>query len=276
MLLPKKMGANCPADFRPITMIHSFAKIISKILALWLAPRMSELVDRNQNAFIRKRSIHDNYKYVQRTAVLIRKRKSPMMLLKLDISKAFDTLSWPFLLEVLRARGFGDTWCTWIEALLSTASSKIILNGRLGPTIKHLRGVRQGDSLSPLLFIIAMDILHRMFTKAARDGVLRPIQPTEVKFQCSLYADDVILFLRPTVQEALAVKQILTIFGAASGLQTNLAKCSITPIFGGEEAMDNGRDCLDLGLPGTELPYQVPGLTLEHQTDTEGTLSVLG
>jgi len=107
-LLPKKIGASCPGDFRPITMIHSFAKLISKLLALRLAPRMDEIVDKNQNAFIRTRSIHDNYKYVQRAAVLIRKKKVPMLLLKLDISKAFATLSWPFLLEILQAHGFGQ------------------------------------------------------------------------------------------------------------------------------------------------------------------------
>lgn len=59
------------------------------------------MVDSNQNAFIRSRSIHDNYKFDQRAAVLIRRRRQPMLLLKLDISKAFDTLSWPFLLEIL-------------------------------------------------------------------------------------------------------------------------------------------------------------------------------
>jgi hypothetical protein len=59
------------------------------------------MIDKNQNAFIRTRSIHDNFKYVQRAVALIRKKKTPMLLLKLDISKAFDTLSWPFLLEVL-------------------------------------------------------------------------------------------------------------------------------------------------------------------------------
>ena len=159
-LLPMKVGANTPADFRPITMIHSFAKLISKILALRLAPRLDEIVDRNQNAFIRMRSIHDNYKYVQRAAFLIRRKKVLMLLLKLDISKAFDTLSWPFLMEVLQACGFGAIWRGWIESLLSTSSSRIILNGHQGPPIKYLRGVRQGDSLSPMLFIIAMDVLH--------------------------------------------------------------------------------------------------------------------
>lgn len=114
-------------------MIHSFAKLISKILVLRLAPRMDAIVDKNQNAFIKTRCIHDNYKYIQWAAVLIRRKKVPMLLLKLDISKAFDTLSWPFLLEALKARGFGEIWCKWIEALLCTASSKIILNGQQGP-----------------------------------------------------------------------------------------------------------------------------------------------
>ena len=177
--------------------------------------------------------------------------ESSMLLLKLDISKAFDTLSWPFL----QARGFGPNWRRWISVLLSTASSKIMLNGHQGPTIQHRRGVRQGDSLSPMLFIIAMDVLHRLFLKAARDGVPRKIEPSAVKYQCSFYADDVILFIRPT-----AVKEILRIFGEASGLQTNLAKCSITPIFGGE---DNLHELVTiLGCQVEPFPIRYLGLPL--------------
>jgi len=121
-----------------------------------------------------------------------------MLLLKLDISKAFDTLSCPFVLEVLQARGFGQRWCGWIASLLSSATSRIMLNCHQGQPIRHIQGVRQGDSLSPVLFIIAMDILHRLFLKASADGMLRRMRPSEDKFQCSFYADDVILFILPT------------------------------------------------------------------------------
>ena len=84
-----------------------------------------------------------------------------------------------------------------------------------------------------MLFIVAMDVLHIMFAKASRDGVLCPMELQEIKFQCSLYANDVILFIRPSAQEAMAVKEILWVFGEATGLKTNLSKCSMTPIFWG-------------------------------------------
>lgn len=190
-----------------------------------------------------------------------------MLLLKLDISKAFDTLSWPFLLELLRARGFGDRWCGWISALLSTASSRIILNGHQGPPIRHMRGVRQGDSLSPMLFILAMDVLHRLFAKASRDDVLRPLPLTEVKYQCNLYADDVILFIKPSVQEARAVKEILRVFGEASGLKTNLSKCSITPIYGGEDILEEVVSVL--GCQVQEFPIHYLGLPLSTKKTTK-------
>jgi hypothetical protein len=163
-------------------------------------------------------------------------------------------------MEVLRARGFDEQWCGWIESLLSTATSRILLNGLQGPPIRHLRGVRQGDSLSPLLFIIAIDILHRLFPKAVEDGVLKKLKPLAVKYQCSFYADDVIMFIRPSVQEARAVKEILRIFGAASGLQTNLAKCSVTPIYGGEDVIDQVVQIL--GCQVQPFPIKYLGLPL--------------
>jgi hypothetical protein len=105
VLRPKKSGARSAADYRPITMIHSFGKMASKLMANRLAPRLQELISPNQNTFIKGRTIHDNFKFIQRAVVHLRKKKIPKALLKLDISKAFDTVSWPFLLDSLRVFG---------------------------------------------------------------------------------------------------------------------------------------------------------------------------
>jgi hypothetical protein len=105
-----------------------------------------------------------------------------------------------------------------------------------------------------------MDVLHRLFLKATRDGFLRKMKPDGVKFQCSLYAVDVILFIRPTTQEATAVKEILNTFGAASWLHTNLAKCSITLIYGCEDALEDIASIL--GYQVQPFPIKYLGLPL--------------
>ena len=117
MLLPKNCNACEPKDYRPITLVHSFGKLLSKLLSIRLAPELRKLIAANQNAYIKGRSIMDNFKYVQRAVVLLRKKKIPKLLLKLDISKAFDTVSWSFLLEPLDAWGFGIRWRRWIAAI---------------------------------------------------------------------------------------------------------------------------------------------------------------
>lgn len=260
VLLPKKQGASSPNEFRPITMIHSFGKLASKLMAKRLAPRLSELISANQNAFIRGRTTHDNFKFVQRAAVWLPKNKTPMALLKLDISKAFDTVGWPFLLDTLRALGFSSTWRRWVASLLSTASSRILLNGKPGAPIKHRRGVRQGDSLSPMLFILAMEVLARLFSMATEQGIIRPLQTQAIKHHCSMYADDVILFAQPEPREARAIKEVLRIFGDASGLRINLSKCSITLIYGDEDSLPQLQEIL--GCQRAEFPITYLGLLL--------------
>lgn len=192
-LLPKILVPKSPKDYRPISLIHSFAKLVAKLLSKRLSPHLHTLISCNQTAFVKGRSILDSFKYVQRTAILLRKKKVPKFLLKLDISKVFDTVAWPFVLEVLEAWGFGQRWRDWIALLLSTASTRILLNGQPGAPIHHLRDLRQGDPLSPMLFILAMDVLNRLFTKAAEEGLLQPLGHRAIKFRCSMYADDVML-----------------------------------------------------------------------------------
>jgi len=152
------------------------------------------------------------------------------MLLKIDLTKTFDSVAWPFLLEVLERVGFPLQWHNWISAILSSASTKVLVNGRTGRRICHARGLRQGDPLSPLLFIIVMEVLNALITEADRRRVLAPLPGNSIKYRASIYADDLVIFLRPDPNDFTCMRELLLLFVGASGLDTNLDKCIITPI----------------------------------------------
>jgi hypothetical protein len=119
----QSLRGNQVKKFRPISLVHSVAKLLTKLLANRLARRLHDMVSPNQSAFIKGRFIQDNYMLVQQTTRYLHQQKQPRMLLKLDISKAFDSVSWPFLLEVLQHLGFGQVWRDIISGLLWTSSS---------------------------------------------------------------------------------------------------------------------------------------------------------
>jgi hypothetical protein len=194
-LLPKMEGAEQPKDFRPISLVHSFAKLVTKLLANRLAPKLQQMVSPVQSAFIKGRFIQDNFMLVQQTARFLHQQKEPRILLKLDISKAFDSVSWSFLLELMQQLGFGQIWRDIISGLLCSSSTQVLMNGSPGDRIFHRRGLRQGDPLSPMLFILVMDVLGHMISKAASEGLLLPLSRRPLQHRISIYADDVVLFL---------------------------------------------------------------------------------
>lgn len=162
-----------------------------------LAPFLSTLVASNQSAFICGCCIHNNYILVQQTVKVQHKQNVPSLLLKLDISKAFYSVAWSFLSEILSHLGFGPFWCNLISCLLSMVSTCVLVNGEPGDQIRHRRGLRQGDPLSPRLFILVMDVLNSLFTKASDLGFFHPLSRRNPGQRISLYADVVVLFIRP-------------------------------------------------------------------------------
>jgi hypothetical protein len=151
-----------------------------------------------------------------------------------------------FLLEVLQNLGFGQIWRDILSGLLATSSTQVLLNGSLGGVIHIRRGLRQGDPLSPMLFILVMDMLGFLVAKA-EEGLLQPLSSRPLHHRISLYADDVQI-----------VMSILKLFGEASGLVTNVQKSRIYPIRCSEEVVAlqqhlpceiSSFPCTYLGLP---------------------------
>jgi hypothetical protein len=114
--------------------------------------------------------------------------------------------------------------------VMSTASTMVMLNGEPGPNIWHRRGLRQGDPLSPSLFVLIMNTLNRVLVKAIELGILRRLARRELATSVSLYADDVVVFCHPDESELCAIRAILELSGHATCLHTNFSKCSVSAI----------------------------------------------
>ena len=138
-----------------------------------------------------------------------------------------------------------------------------MLNGEPGQLIQHQRGLRQGDPLSPMLFILVMDVLNSLFVKAGEEGLLQPLSSRISGQRLSLYADDVALFIRPSGDELQVTREILNIFGSASGLHTNLHKSSIIPINCEENSMTTVSNTLPCSI--SEFPCTYLGLPLSNK-----------
>ncbi|CAM0950375.1 unnamed protein product [Alopecurus aequalis] len=230
ILLPKTPDAESAKQFRPISLIGIFAKLLMKLHASRLRPKMQRMVRPCQNAFIAGRAIQDSFIYVRGLAKSFRQSKTPALMVKIDIEKAFDSVSWEFLLELLAKLGFGRRWRDRLAAILRTSSTRILVNGVLSDLLQHRRGLRQGDPLSPLLFDMVMDCFAGLFSAAVEAGFLKPIGNRAMPFRTALYADDAVLFINPVACEITLVHQLLQLFGDATGLRTNFSKSSFTPI----------------------------------------------
>ncbi|GJX66823.1 RNA-directed DNA polymerase, eukaryota, reverse transcriptase zinc-binding domain protein [Tanacetum coccineum] len=170
-LIPKVSNSKLVSDFRPISLIGCQYKIIGKILANRLSMVIGSCVSPEQSAFIKGRNILDGPLILNEVMAWFRKRKKQLMIFKVDFEKAFDSVRWDFLDVVIDKLGFSSKWRFWIKGCLHNARASILVNG--SPTVEFeiSRGLRQGDPLSPFLFILAMEGLHSLICKATHLGI---------------------------------------------------------------------------------------------------------
>lgn len=152
-------------------------------------------------------------------------RRLPGYSLKVDFAKAFDLVDWEFLLELLKARGFGAKWLACIENILSSTKANVLVNESPNGYIRYQRGLCQGDPLSPLLFILVTDVLSVMFNQALESRVLVGVSLGPFKNRCNLhYADDLLILTSRGLEDLRIVKLILYLFEGLSGPQANFSK----------------------------------------------------
>ena len=205
-------------------------KLFTKVMVNRLKPMIPLIIDADQTGFIHGRSIAENFVYAADHLSCCHKRKTRTAVLKLDFKKAFDSVEWESLDLILGARGFDDRWRSWVSQVLTTGKTAVMLNGVPGRWINCRRGLRQGDPLSPYLFIIVADVLQRLIFRAtARGDLQHPIDPT---LPCPIlqYADDTLILSKGDVASMVTLKRILDDFSTATGLTINFHKSTFVPM----------------------------------------------
>jgi len=165
-LIPKQEDAQILDKFRPITLCNVVYKIISKVVANRLKPLLPTLVSGERLGYVEGRQILDNIIQAHEVVHSLKSKKQAAMIMQLDIAKAYDKVNWTYLKRVLIAFGFDHNWARWVMALVTSSSFSILVNGSPSKMFSPSKGLRQGDPLSPFLFILMMEGLGRSIKHA--------------------------------------------------------------------------------------------------------------
>ncbi|KAJ9557995.1 hypothetical protein OSB04_012609 [Centaurea solstitialis] len=261
-LIPKVVSPIHLGDFRPISLIGVFYKILAKLLAERIKKVIGKLISNPQSAFIKGRSILDGILIANEVVDYVRKKKRKSFIFKVDFEKAYDSVEWSFLLDCLRKMGFGEKWVNWIEACLKSSTLSVLVNGSPTKEFPMKRGLRQGDPLAPFLFLIVAECLNILMRNAGEKGLIEGIQIG--REGCSIshlqYADDVIMFGSWSVANFKNVLKVLECFYKLSGLKINVAKSKLFGVGVPEELVT--RWARSAGCGFGKLPFLYLGLSV--------------
>jgi hypothetical protein len=206
VLIPKVQNPTSANHFRPISLCNVVYKTIAKILVSRLRPILCKLISHCQYAFIPGRWIAENEIIVQELLHSFRQRKvkNGLMAVKLDLQKAYDRVNWSFLKTILANFGFNKTFVGWLMECVTSVSFALLINEGVTEHFNPSRGLRQGDLLSPFLFILCQDVLSRILEKQLAEGGIGGVKASigDPIFIHVMYANDIVMFSKANRSEA--------------------------------------------------------------------------
>ncbi|KAJ0578963.1 putative RNA-directed DNA polymerase [Helianthus annuus] len=266
-LIPKVRDPSNLGEYRPISLVGAINKVVSKVLANRLKKVLGTVISDNQSAFLSGKFILDGPLIINEAISWLKKSKRKAFLFKLDFEKAYDNVNWGFLISIMTQMGFPWLWCDWVHGLLSAARAAVLVNGSPTFDFQCLKGMRQGDPLSPFLFLIVMEALSCCFNKAVDIGSFKGIRlPNNGPILSHLlFADDALIIGEWSVDSISNVIRILRGFHICSGLRINLHKSSIMGVGVPDSELDSMASTV--GCKAESLPVKYLGIPVGANMD---------
>ena len=266
-VIPKIQRPETLRNYRPISLCNTVYKIVTKVIVARLRPFLDKLISPVQAAFVLGRKGLDNTIIVQETIHSITKKRGEVgyMALKIDLEKAYDKLEWSLIKDMLVRANIPDDLIVIIMSCISSVSTSILVNGEALDSIYPSRGIRQGDLLSPYLFILCMDYLGQLIEEKCHIQLWQPVKASQSgpAFSHLFFADDLVLFAKADYINCSAIRDVLDDFCSLFGQTISEAKSKV--LFSPNVDRDTRKSlCNILGFASTPNLGKYLGFPIKH------------
>ncbi|GKU95494.1 hypothetical protein SLEP1_g8850 [Rubroshorea leprosula] len=262
VLIPKTKNPQRIEEYKPISLIGVMYKVVAKLLVSRLCKVMHKIIGEQHMAFINGRQLVDGVVIANEVIDEAKRKRKKSFVFKVNFEKAYDKVCWKFIDYMLDRMAFSGTWRRWIQECLQLSMVSILINGSLTRQFPVTKGIRQGDPLSPFLFLIVAEGLNGLMTAAVNKKLYKGVEVRNdaVTITHLQFADDTIFFGEALEQNIRTVKCILRTFEMMVGLKINFEKCQLMGI----EVEDDWRNKMAyrLGCKEGEFPIKYLGIPI--------------